>query len=162
MTGPPTEPQRPAPPEPDIPEIGACVCLAVRRGARAITRLYDEALAPAGLKVTQFSLLNAIDRAPGLSVNRLADVLSIDRTTMVRNLKVLEKDGLVRITPAEADHRRRELTLTERSAAMLAAARPLWAEAQQRLVDRMGERRHAGLKSALAALAQAAGDEPTA
>jgi DNA-binding MarR family transcriptional regulator len=143
----------------DVPEIAACACLAIRQSARKVTRLYDEALAPSGLKVTQFSLLNAIDRVPELSVNRLADILSIDRTTMVRNLKVLQKDGLVHIAKAEADNRRRELSLTERGEAMLAEARPLWAAVQAQLVDRMGEARYDALKSGLAALAEAAAPE---
>jgi DNA-binding MarR family transcriptional regulator len=147
---------------PEIPEIDACACLAIRQSARTVTRLYDEALAPSGLKVTQFSLLNAIDRVPELSVNRLADVLSIDRTTMVRNLKVLEKDGLVRIAKAEADQRRRRLSLTERGAAMLAAARPLWAELQERLIGRLGADRYAALRAELDALAEAAEREERA
>jgi DNA-binding MarR family transcriptional regulator len=142
-----------------VPEIAVCACLAIRQSARRVTRLYDEALAPSGLKVTQFSLLNAIDRVPELSVNRLADILSIDRTTMVRNLKVLQKEGLVQIAKAEADNRRRELSLTERGEAMLAEARPLWAAVQAQLVDRIGEARYEALQTGLAALAEAVAPE---
>ncbi len=81
-----------------LPEIAeTCACLNVRKAARAVTQLYDEVLQPSGLRATQFNLLVAIALAGEAPVTRLADALVMDRTTLTRNLKPLESQGLITI-----------------------------------------------------------------
>ena len=106
--------------------------------ARALSRAYDEALRPCGLKSTQFSLLVAIGSQATLSISEMAEALGLERTTLTRNLRPLERMGLVAIG-AEAYRRSRALTLTEQGRARLDEALPLWQTAQQRLRSALGE-----------------------
>jgi DNA-binding MarR family transcriptional regulator len=78
--------------------------------ARASTALYDEALAPSGLKVTMFRLLRKIEATPDVTITGLAEMLGLDRSTLGRNLKVLERQGLVRL-PSGQDARARNVAL---------------------------------------------------
>ncbi|MFX5756305.1 MarR family transcriptional regulator, partial [Acinetobacter baumannii] len=77
------------------PGLDTCNCFAVRKAARRMTQIYDAALAPSGVRVTQFMLLMALNKEGGLSVNRLAELMVMNRTTMGKNLRPLERDGLV-------------------------------------------------------------------
>src|SRR5215470_18702715 len=79
------------------PEV--CNCLAVRSAARHVTQLYDQFLAPIGLRITQFSILAKLKRRGPLTINALADVMAMDRTTLGRNIQPLERDGLIAIEP---------------------------------------------------------------
>jgi DNA-binding MarR family transcriptional regulator len=120
-------------------DIGrTCAGFKVRKAARAITRLYEEALRPSGLRSTQFSLLMATRILGSVTVVKLAQATVIDRTTLTRNLQILEKRGLIEIEPGE-DRREREVTLTAAGLATLAAAIPLWEEAQNRVRQGLGE-----------------------
>lgn len=109
-----------------------CYCTLARRSARALTELYDSALVPAGLKVTQYSLLRAIDRLAGPSLTQLAEATGLDRSTLGRNLRVLEKSGFVTFGPA-ADERLRVAELTPLARHALEVAAPLWADTQARI-----------------------------
>src|SRR5258708_23831169 len=80
-----------------------CNCFAVRKAARRVTQAYDTALAPSGIRATQFMLLMALNRSEGVSVNELAELMGMDRTTMGKNLRPLERDGLVEGRVAKAD-----------------------------------------------------------
>ena len=117
-----------------------CAALRTRMAARSVTRAYNEALRPLGLMATQFSLLAAIKQGAPDSISRLADWLAIERSTLTRNLQVLEKDGLIEVGP-EGYRRARVLTLTEAGEAKLAAALPLWRQTQDRLEAKLGKRR---------------------
>lgn len=112
-----------------------CACTRVRRAARALTDLYDAALDPVGLKVTQFSLLRTIQRMDPVNISLLADEMSLDRSTLGRNLRVLERMELVDVSEAE-DLRARTVVLTARAERLLEKAVPLW-EATQRQVSRL-------------------------
>src|SRR5687768_18110109 len=125
-----------------------CTAARLRRASRAMSRHYDEILAPSGLRGTQFSLLVALSLTGQAPVLRLADELGLDRTTMTRNLAPLERDGLVGSVPG-ADRRIRLIHLTEAGRRKLAKALPLWEQAQRRVVDTLGERRWRELLSAL-------------
>ena len=114
-----------------------CLGLRVRRAARAVARHYDDALAPLGLKGTQFSLLNAAFLMDGASIGALAETLIMDRTTLTRNLRPLQESGLLEVRPGE-DRRNRFITLTPQGRRLLDEALPVWAETQSGLVDRMG------------------------
>ena len=73
-----------------------CGCANLRRAARVITRLYDAALRPSGLGVAQFTLLQALNTAPGMSQKQLASLLEIDSTTLTRTLEPLRRAGWLR------------------------------------------------------------------
>lgn len=114
-----------------------CVCATFRKASRALTLLYDSYLRPAGLRVTQYSLLrNVLAREP-VSVNRLAKATVTDRTTLTRNLRVLQQGGLIRIREGE-DRRSREITVTPRGREAVAKATPCWERAQAHVVERVG------------------------
>ncbi len=118
-------------------DVSQCVCAALRRADRTITQIYDAILAPSGLRITQFTLLATIAQAAPISINRLADLMVMDRTTLTRNLCPLSKQGWARIEEGE-DHRLRVVTLTEEGQRVLAQALPLWQQAQSQMLDRLG------------------------
>lgn len=103
-----------------------CLCLATQRAARALARRFDQALKPVGLTNGQFSLLHALNRPSPARITELAPFLAMDRTTLTAALKVLERDGLVTITPDTQDKRNRLITLTSFGHAVLSEAMPLW------------------------------------
>jgi len=110
-----------------------CACTTLRRAARAVTAAYDAALAPSGLRITQFSILRRLARLGPLPVTRLASEAALDRSTMGRNLNPLERRGLVRIEVGDADQRERIAYLTAAGEAAMKAALPHWRKAQQRI-----------------------------
>ena len=127
-----------------------CACLNLRRAARAVTQLYDEALRPAGLLATQFPLLSVSARLGRPTVSQLAEVLVMDRTTLTRNLKPLERDGLLRTAPGR-DRRVREVLLTKKGQKVLLAAYPFWRQAQARVARGLGRARMKHLIAGLTA-----------
>ncbi len=129
-----------------------CACLNVRKAARAVTQLYDEVLQPTGLRSTQFTLLVAVALAGEAPVTRLAEALVMDRTTLARNLKPLESQGLLMID-AGTDRRRHLVRLTERGRQALAIALPYWQQAQNQVVTRLGHKQWLALLPELKAVA---------
>jgi DNA-binding MarR family transcriptional regulator len=120
-----------------------CFANRLRRAARAISRHYDAALRPVGLKVSQLSVLVAAQTGAGrLTIVDLAERLGMDRSTLSRNLDPLERRGLVRLGPEER-HRARRVALTEAGAALIEAAYPLWQRAQDDTVALVGDLEHA-------------------
>jgi DNA-binding MarR family transcriptional regulator len=113
----------------DLSGCRECHCLAARRHARAITRLYDARLRPHGLRSTQFSVLVALSLVGPLRVTRLADALGLERTTLTRIAAILERDGLIRPV-AGSDGRARQFALTAAAKRRLERALPAWREAQ--------------------------------
>src|SRR5260370_28828067 len=111
-----------------------CLCHKARMASRVITRAYDEALRPMGLRATQVAVLAAVGARGALSIKSLADSLEMERTTLTRNLRPLEEQGLVAIAP-EARHRSRMLTLTSAGKAALLKALPLCEKAQHSAMD---------------------------
>lgn len=135
---------------------GGCHCQALRQAARRATAYYDAALAPLGLRVSQFSILARLHRHGPWSIQALAADLVMDRTTLGRNIRPLERDGLLRTAPDPADRRSRVLSVTERGAELVAAARPAWQAAQEGFEARYGaapaSELHAALQGVVAAL----------
>lgn len=130
-------------------EIGrTCACYQVRKAARAVTKLYEEVLRSIGLRATQFSLLMATRVMGPVTVVKLAQVTVMDRTTLTRNLQILEKRGLIEIKPGE-DRREREVALTASGMEVLTKAVPLWEEAQERVKKALGEEKLGNLMSGL-------------
>jgi len=128
-----------------------CVCGNLRKAARAVTQLYDEVLRPTGLRVTQFSILGATMAMEPVTVSRLAEATVTDRTTLTRNLKLLQEQGLIRVDPGN-DRREREVTLTDQGRKAVAKAYPLWQKAQTHVVKGLGEGRWRGLRGELSAV----------
>ena len=91
------------------PKPEECNCFVVRSAARHVTQLYDQFLAPIGLRVTQFSILAILKRLGPLTINALAKQLVMDRTTLGRNILPLERDGLIRVSASVGDGRAKEL-----------------------------------------------------
>jgi len=120
-----------------IAEAANCACFNLRKAARAVTQLYDEALRPTGLRSTQFSMLVLLRRMGAVSITKLAEEAVTDRTTLTRNLDLLQRDGLVRIRPGE-DARVREVELTRAGVAKLEEAFPRWQEAQRLVARELG------------------------
>ncbi|MBN3761892.1 MarR family winged helix-turn-helix transcriptional regulator [Burkholderia sp. Ac-20365] len=105
-------------------------CFAVRQAARHISKLYERHLSKVGITPTQFSILSMLDRNPKATMVQLADALVMDRTTLVRILKPLLRDGLV-VAPAEERlNRRLRLMLTEKGRERLEQATAHWHAAQ--------------------------------
>lgn len=129
-----------------------CACFNLRAAARTLSRAYDEALRPVGLKATQFTILAAISRVDeAVPIGTLAKTLSMDRTTLTRNLQPLEKQGLVEILP-EGYRRARGMVLTGKGRKVLETAVPLWRRAQETTVGRIGDGRWTAFRQEMAAL----------
>jgi len=104
----------------------SCLCLHLRRAARAVARRFDAALRPLDLTNGQFSLLVSLNRPDPPSIGSVSALLAMDRTTLTANLKPLERRGLVKVTVDDSDKRTRRLTLTPAGRALLVAAGPVW------------------------------------
>src|SRR5580698_7539957 len=94
-------------------ETQDCNCFALRSAARHITQLYDQFLAPSGLRTTQFSILAKLRRLGPMTINELAKNMVTDRTTLGRNIQPLERDGWIKIEPTASDRRAKTLHLTK-------------------------------------------------
>jgi DNA-binding MarR family transcriptional regulator len=116
-----------------------CVCFNLRCASRAMTRFYEAALAGSDLKVTQTPILGALAANPdGLTMARLSEWLEMDRTTLLRNLRPLEKQGFVKLA---TDGRRTVLLLTKAGQRALADSFKAWQKAQQRVTATLGAKR---------------------
>src|SRR5262245_13925530 len=137
--------------DPDFRECFACSCFAARRTARLITQHYERHLKPSGLRVGQFTVLAILAAAGPQPLSELADQLSMERTTLTRNLRPLIDSGFVKESTPD-DRRVRLLAVTPPGVAAARAALPRWREAQRSIARRLG----AGAIQALAAASGAA------
>lgn len=138
--------------EPGRSGIDQCNCNALRSAARRVTNFYDRCLETSGLRVTQYVILALLIERPGLSVNELAEALELDRTTAGKNLRPLERDGLVGIVADEADGRSKRVELTNSGRAAFEIAMPLWQSAQAALESKIGIEETSGLRRTLASI----------
>ncbi len=139
-----------------LQQVGSrCVSFNLRRTARAVSRLYDACLAPSGLRSTQFTILMALHCAGPLTLTKLADSLVAERTTLTRNIGLLERKGLLR-TESGQDRRKHHIVITEEGRAMLEAALPHWEEAQEIMEAGLGRERLERLMTDLADLVETA------
>lgn len=122
----------------DDKPLTQCTCSAVRMTSRHISQSYDQALAPVGLRTGQYALLRGLARIGPVGVQRLAEHMRLDRTTAGRNLRPLQRDGLVSIGTDPEDRRARLLEVTAEGHRLLRLAEPLWADAQERLESKLG------------------------
>ena len=119
-------------------DLVACYCANARRAALALTSAYDEALAPHQLRVTQFSLLRAVERHGTPNFTALARATGLDRSTLGRNLRLLEVQGLVSLSPG-ADQRDRVVALSPAGRARVRVAARTWARVQESLAQALGD-----------------------
>jgi DNA-binding MarR family transcriptional regulator len=130
-----------------------CFCLNLKRAARAVARRYDEALQPLDLTNGQFSTLIAIEGLQPVAMQRLAEMLGMDRTTLTATLKPLQRRALVSIQADSADGRSRNLKLTAAGSKLVQQAVPLWSKVQQAVGRELGSANAPILRSQLARLA---------
>ena len=127
-----------------------CVCATARMAARALTRVYDRALEPAGIRTSQFSILARLLEEGPLSVTHLAGRLAMDRTTLTRDLRPLERRGLVSVSVG-SDRRVRMAALTPAGNRLVDDVRPAWKQVQRDVRAELGPDRVARLMDELRA-----------
>jgi len=137
------------------PDIRICAHANLRKAMRIVSKFYDAALKPSGLRTTQFTLLLVLARRGEMPLTKLSDLLALDRTTLTRNLKPLLAKGWLEIG-REKDERIRLISITEPGRSIVAEAIPLWRDAQTRITEGLGDIRLLGLIDDLSALVEIA------
>lgn len=132
----------------DMAACADCACFNVRKAARVITQTFDEIMQPSGVRATQFTILVMLASSDAATLSELADKLVMDRTTLTRNLRPLQKQGLIKGVTG-ADRRTRSISLTSKGFKVVLKALPLWKKAQARIARYLGAQRFAGLLSEL-------------
>lgn len=130
-----------------------CNATALRKASRRLTQLYDEALAPSGLRSTQFAILYELARREPPTLQELADLLVMDRSALGHTLRPLERDRLIRLEPGVKDRRRRHIVLTAKGRAKMDSAEPLWQRVQRRFEATVNKTKAAELRVLLADIA---------
>jgi DNA-binding MarR family transcriptional regulator len=136
----------------------ACTCFLLRKLTRRITQAYDGAVAPAGLTITQYSLLQHVRREPGISASALASRMGMERTSLLRTLKPALAAGWVRNPDADPG-RPAKLALTRQGMERLRIAKPLWQKAQDGLRQALGAAQAGALQASLRASLDNLGEE---
>ena len=124
-----------------------CYCATLRQAARAVTLLYEEALAGSGLHATQYTVIEVLARAPDLTITEIAQVIGIDQTTATRTLALVKKARLATDTVGD-DRRERRWALTTKGQAKLRALVPRWEAAQRAFEKRVGRAEAVALRRA--------------
>ena len=132
-----------------------CACASLRRASRAVTQLYQSAFRNSGLRATQFTLLQVLERRGELRQSQLGDILALNTTTLTRTLQPLRSRGWIRVREG-ADRRERYWALTPRGTTKLERVRHRWLEAQGQLQQRIGPERWEELLEVLALVADSA------
>ena len=116
-----------------------CLCANLRRSTRAVTQLYDQALRPLGLRATQFTILQVLERTGEITQGELGELLATDSTTLTRTLKIMRRNGWIAERRGQ-DRRQRRLRLAKAGRAQLVRATPAWEGLQSNLARTLGER----------------------
>ena len=141
--------------DPRLDDIArSCVALHVRMTARTVTRAYDEAMRPSGLKITQFVLLSALSTGAWRSVTELAERFALERTSLTRNLQLLAAEAM--IEPVACKGRGSVYSVTDKGRAAIEAAIPYWQAAQERIEAGLGKERWSETRDGLKALRRVA------
>jgi DNA-binding MarR family transcriptional regulator len=130
----------------------ACTCGSLRKASRRISQFYDTALAPVGIKSTQYSILAEVDRGSAVgpvTMCELATAMVMDRSTLGHNLKPLERDDLVALRLSPDDRRKRYVELTKKGRVILRRSRRLWQQAEGRFENIFGKEAAAELRAVL-------------
>src|ERR1700732_4707313 len=134
----------------------ACTCGSLRKASRRISQFYDTALAPVGIKSTQYSILSEVDRGSlegPVTMCELATAMVMDRSTLGHHLKPLERDDLVILRLSADDRRKRYVELTKKGRLMLRKSRRLWQHAEGRFESIFGKEPAAELRAVLLSIA---------
>ncbi|MBL6935799.1 MAG: winged helix-turn-helix transcriptional regulator [Alphaproteobacteria bacterium] len=118
--------------------LSKCTCMGLRKAARAVTQAFDSELRSVGLRSTQFSILSILVMGGAKTIGELSKYLVTDSTTLTRNLRPLERDGLIAIATGE-DRRTRVIAPTAAGEESFAKALPLWQGVQERLIQKLGD-----------------------
>jgi DNA-binding MarR family transcriptional regulator len=130
--------------------MNECTCGSLRKASRRISQFYDTALAPTGIKSTQYSILSAVERARGsLAMCELASAMVMDRSTLGHNLRPLQRDDLLSMQLTSSDRRKRHVALTKKGKETLQRARRRWRTAERRFEKIFGKRHAADLRAVL-------------
>jgi DNA-binding MarR family transcriptional regulator len=127
----------------------ACNCLALRQATRHVTQFYDQFISPLGLRATQYSILARLARRGAMTINALAAELVMDRTTLGRNIRPLQRDGLIAVGPGKSDRRSKEVQLTRVGVERFQAAQKGWTKAQAEFERAYGVKRAKVLRTLL-------------
>lgn len=111
-----------------------CYAGSFRQAARVVTQMYDAALKPSGVKITQFGILRLLSAYPGLTTGEMAEALVMDSTTLTRTLKIIQDNGWIAVAPGE-DRRERHWTITVAGREKMEQALPLWKNAQKEFAE---------------------------
>ena len=120
-------------------QLSECSCNMMRKSARKITQFYENNLREAGIKPTQFSILATLANTGPIQLTQLAGRLVLERTSLTRNLNVLERNTWIDIQPGEEDLRQRVVSLTRNGYKQLDCAIPYWQKAQKAIAKDMGQ-----------------------
>ena len=120
--------------------LAECACFDLRKATRAVSRMYDDFLRDEGLNITQFSVLRLICTEKALSISTLGRYMVMERTSITRALAPLERDGLINSRPG-ADKRIRMVSVTNKGRKLIEEAEPKWRQAQEALMETVGENR---------------------
>ncbi len=134
-----------------------CCCFNMRKVTRAVTQYFDRFLEPAGVRATQFTLLVALFSTKGKTLTEIAETLVMDRTTLTRNLKPLEKTGLI-ATVVTLDKRSKAYVLTEKGEQIVEKCVPLWQKAQESVVNSLGDECYQDIVSKLSRMLSITGN----
>ena len=130
-------------------QLTQCSCNMMRKSARKITQFYENSLREAGIKPTQFSILGALANTGPIQLTQLADMLLLKRTSLTRNLNILQRNTWIKIQPGEEDSRQRVVSLSTNGYKQLDLALPYWQKAQKSIAKDMGLDTMTELKSTL-------------
>ncbi len=119
-------------------DIHRCACTILRQAARVATQHFDTALATSGLRISQLSVLTTLSYVGPKSINELAEVMVLDRTTLGRNLKPLQRDGYIAIEADKDDRRTKKLALTKKGSSVALKAMDSWGDAQTKFENAIG------------------------
>lgn len=117
-----------------------CMCATLRRCARALTQHYEDALRPLGLRGTQFTILQVLERAGEVSQGQLGKILAMDSTTLTRTLEIMAREGWI-TKRSGRDRRERRLRLAKAGQVQLKRALPAWQKVQSQLHRQLGNER---------------------
>lgn len=129
-----------------------CYCNLLRKAARRVSAAYDEVLAPFAVNIAQFALLRIVTVKGPLSLTELARIAELDRSTMGRNVRVLEGMGLVKTVRSDEDQRETVVALTGHGVALFNQALPAWETCQRQIEARLGREKIAALNDILASV----------
>ena len=142
----------------DMSEVENCVCFNLRRVTRAVTQFYDSEMRRHGIRPTQGTILSSLQAKDNWSMAELSDWLRMDRTTLLRNLRPLQRDGLVQVTGGGHGNLV-ELAITAKGRKQIEKLRPAWKSAQSAVVKTLGEKRWSTILSDLQTAAVALNDK---